>query len=542
MRRHIKVTSLILLITVILVGCSGGKKDKADIKKDEGDLKNEEGGIIRYWLQQDPPNLDPAHGRDTTSAVVQMHIYDGLVDLEPLTLEPQPAVAESWTISEDGLVYTFHLRKGVKFHNGREVTAEDFRYSFERILDPKTKSERTWVLEQLKGAEAMLKGEADTVEGIKVIDDYTIELTLKEPLAFFISLLSMESASVIPKEEVMKWGEDFSLHPVGCGPFVFSEWFRDSKLIIKKFDEYYGEGPYIDEVRFLVMKERSMAFENYKKGNLDILTSVPSGRIMDAKRQFPDEMYIWKSLGTNYLSFNHEKPPFKGNRKLRLAFNYAIDREGMCEIIHEGVHYPAAGILPKGLQGYNPDLKGYEYNPEKAKELLAEAGYPGGEGLGTLELWYNTDEQHRRDCLLIQDNLRDIGVDVTLNNMDWGTFLDSTKNGEKAFFRSGWIADLPDPDNFLYVLLHSSNIGEGNYSRYNNPEYDALVEKARKITNMEERIPIYQEAERMAVENATWLFLWHYGDYMLVKTHVKGVVLPIQGDWKVPLEKVHIER
>ena len=551
MPRNRPVISLFVLIAFLFAaGCWKERDEGEDLEIVELDdltreidrSKIKPGGVLKYWLKQDPPNLDPAHARDTTSAVVVMHLFDGLVELDPITLEPLPAVAESWTISDDGRVYTFTIRKGVKFHNGRKVTAEDFRYSFDRILDPDTRSERTWVLEDIKGARARINRKAGNVEGIKVIDDYTLELTLEKPLAFFIFLLSMEAASVLPREEVERWGEDFGQHPMGCGPFTFVSWYNDQKVIVSKFDGYYGEGPYLDEIRFLIIRDKVMAYENYKEGNIDILTDLPPMTVKSAKARYPDDLLVWRILGTNYLSFNHEKWPFKGNKTLRQAFNYAVDRKAICEVLREGVPYPAAGILPKGIQAYDPDLEGYHYDPEKAKELLAKAGYPGGKGLGTIELWYNTDEGHEKDLIEVQGNLREIGVDVTLTNMDWGTYLDATKEGEAAFFRSGWVADLPDPDNFLYILLDSKNIGQGNYSRYDNPEFNSLVEKARELTNMEERIPLYQKAERIAVEDAVWLFLWHYGDYLLRKPYLKGVVTPRQGDWRIPLEKVWIDK
>jgi oligopeptide transport system substrate-binding protein len=523
--------SLILILLVISTAPTTGFSQRNKAKPD---------GTLRYWFRQDPPSLDPAHATDTTSAIVVSHIFDGLVDLDPKTVEPVPAVAEKWEISGDGLVYTFHLRKGVKFHNGREVKAEDFRYSFERTLDPKTKSERTWVLDQIKGSDARMKGEADMVEGIKVIDDYTLQLTLKEPLAFFLPLLSMEAASVVPKEEVKKLGEDFGLHPVGCGPFVFDSWIRDSKLILKGFSEYYGTGPYLAEIRFLIHRELSQALELYKAGEIDILTDIPPLKVQRTKKELPDDFLMWDILGTYYLCFNLEKAPFKNNKALRQAFNHAIDKRAICEKLLEDVPYPAKGILPKGTAAYNPDLKGYDYDIEKANALLAKAGYPDGKGLDPIDLWYNTSELHKSLCLLVQDNLRQIGVTVNLKSMDWAPYLDATKNGETEFCREGWLADNKDPDNFLFVLLDSKNIGEGNYARYKNPEFDALVEKARKMTNMEERIPLYQQAEKMAVEDAVWIFLYHYRDVLLRKPYIKGVVQPLQGDFKIPLEKIQI--
>jgi peptide/nickel transport system substrate-binding protein/oligopeptide transport system substrate-binding protein len=500
------------------------------------------GDTLRYRLSSDPSTLDPAHSTSTDSAVVVLKVFEGLVRYEPETLEIVPAVAERFDVSSDGLTYTFRLRRGVRFHNGREVTAEDFRYSFERVLDPRTRSERGWVLEEIDGAKEFSAGETHTVSGINVSGKYELRLRLRRAFAPFLAQLCMEGASVVPREEVQKWGEDFTSHPVGCGPFRFVSWKHDVEVVLEAFDEYHGGTPTLRRIEFRVFPETSVALEEYLVGGLDVLDQVPPGRLADLREKYPDEIKIWPILATYYFGFNHQKEPFKGNRKLRQAFNYAIDREGICDVINEGVPVPASGILPPGVPGHNPDLKVYAYDAAAARRLLAEAGYPDGEGLPVLTLWYNTDQGHQRICEYVQHCLKKIGVRVKLKNIDAAAYWQALYAGEPAFFRSGWVADIPDPDNFLYTLLHSSQFGAaGNASWYSNPQFDERVEHARSAIAWPERQHLYREAETMAVEDAAWLFVYYYRDVAMFKPYVKGIRLSRQGDFAIPLHNVYIE-
>ena len=516
-----------LLVAAALCGCSGSKVDRSN--------------TLVWRFASDPPSLDPAHSTDTTSGTVTALVFDGLVELDPSTLEIVPAVAESWEVSDDQLVYTFHLRRGVKFHNGREVKADDFRYTFERTMHPDTASERTWVLEFIKGADEFRSGKAKKIEGVEVLDDYTLRLTQKQPYPLFLEYLYMDAANVLPQEVAEKWGDDFVDHLVGCGPYRFLRWKRYAVVELEAFDDYYGGRPKIDRLEFKVIPYQDVALLKYQEGELDILDEIPTGRVRETQQRYPKEFNVWPILGTYYIAINNEKPPFRGNVKLRQALNYAIDKQAICDAILEGVPLPAKGVLPPGIPSYNPDLKGYPYDPERAKKLLAEAGYANGEGLEELELWYNTNQAHERICIQVQNHLRAIGIRVRLRNLDWGSHLEACKSGEPKLMRAAWLADVPDPENFLYVLLHSEKIGTDNYSRYSNPEFDKLVEKARFTADTEQRIALYRQAEKMAVDDATWIFLYYYGDVMMVKPHVKGVVLPVQGDFRVPLDKLWLE-
>jgi len=490
---------------------------------------------LMYRFKTDAPTLDPAYAHDTTSSTVLQCIVDGLTELDAETLDVKPELAESWEISEDGTVYTFHLRRGVRFHNGREVTADDLKYSMERVLDPKTAADQRWVLEEIVGSDEFSARKADHVAGIEVLDPYTLRIRIKRPYAPFLGLLSMEAASPVPREEVERLGEDFASRPVGCGPYRFVVWKRDAYIILERYDDYWGEAPRIKYIKFKVIPEDTLALEKYLHGEFDLLMELPVKRTRDMMESRPDETKVWPMLGVYYIGFNHTKPPFRDNVKLRQALNYAVDKKAICKVILEGVPIPARGVLPPGFPSFDEELQGYPYDPGKAKALLAEGGYPGGKGLSEIILQYNTSEAHEAICEAIKNDLADIGVKVRLRNFEWGTHLESIRNHEPEMFRASWLADVPSEDNFLQLLVTGK---ESNYSGYSSPEFDELFDKSRFSTNPDEQRRLYREANRLAVDDAAWLFLYWYRDVMMVKPYVKGWVRPVQGDFRMPLHKL----
>ncbi len=493
--------------------------------------------IFRYRLPTDAPTLDPALSTDTTSGAVVLKIFDGLVQFDPDTLEVVPAVAESWDVSDDGLVFTFKLRKDVKFHNGRPVTARDVQYSFERTLDKKTKSGRVWVLRPIKGAEAFRENQTEHIAGLEIPDEYTVRITLEKPFAPFLAQLCMEAASIVPEEACeLEVTGGFKSNPIGCGPFKFVSWQRDIAIILEANSDYYGGSPTIDEVHFKVINSDATAFEEYKAGGLDFLDTVPPGQIQMVRKKFPEDLKEWPYLSIYYIGFNHSKPPFKGNRYLRQAINYAVDKEKICLAIKEGTGYPVAGALPPGIPGYDPDLKGYPYNPEKARELMVKAGYPNGEGLSEITLWHNRDPRHRLIGECIQYYLSEIGISLRLKNVEWAAYMEACDEGEPLMYRMGWVADYPDADNFLYILLHSSQAGSpGNYARYNNPEFDRLVEEARLSPDPDRRLELYRQAEKVIIEDAAWLFIYYDQELAMIKPRWTNLHLSPQGDFTLPL-------
>ncbi|AZR73715.1 peptide ABC transporter substrate-binding protein [Anoxybacter fermentans] len=537
MKKWMSLLVFVLIIGLVLSGCVGRKKEPEKGAPGQVQKQDKYGGTFKGRLAADPPTLDPAYITDTTSSQVANNIFDGLVQYDE-NLNVVGAIAKDWDISDDGLVWKFYLRKGVKFHNGREVKAEDVEYSFTRLLDPKTKSPRAWLFDNVKGAKAFQNGEADRVEGFKVIDDYTFQITLEEPFTPFLSVLAMTNASIVPKEEVEKYGEDFTSHPVGTGAFKFVEWMHDDHVTLEAFEDYFEGRPYLDKIVFRIIPEDSSAFAEYEQGNIYDLTTIPDGQIERVLNsdEFKDELIKKPQLGVYYIGLNTTKPPLN-NKKVRQAINHAINKELIAEVLRHGTVIPAKGILPPGMPGYNKDLKALEYNVEKAKKLLAEAGYPNGIP-GEIELAYNTSKGHQMIAEAVQSDLKKIGINVKLVNMDWGAYITKVDNGDTQMFRLGWIGDYPDPDNFLYVLLHSSNAGPGgNGSFYSNPEFDRLTEKARGMKPGPERIKLYQQAEQIAVNDAPWVPIYYYTNLILRKPFVHGYmvtplgVMPLKTVW-----------
>lgn len=532
--RLVNLIGLFLIVLLLLCSSKGSKQAGSS---STGEI--DKAAVLRYRLSGDPPTLDVAHSTDTQSAAVLLKIFDGLVCFDPVTLKVTPAVAKQWEISADGVTYTFHLRGNVYFHNGRKVVADDFRYSFERVLNPKTASERIWVLSPVKGAEAYNKGMDSHVTGIKVINDSTLVMVLEKPFSPFLGQLCMEAASAVPREEVERSDRDFTSHPVGCGPFKFISWKRGSEVIIEGFDKYYGGPAQYRGIQYKILPTVEVAYQQYVSGDIDFLDEIPQGRLKQLEKGKPLEFKKWPVLGIYYIGFNLGSPLFK-NKTLRRAFCHAIDRQKICDVILEGASVPAQGILPPGIGGYDSAIEGYPYNPEKAKQLLADAGYPQGKGLPQITLWFNQNERHRRVVQFTQALLSDIGVNVTLKELEWGTYLQALQKGEPEFYRLGWIADLPDADNFLYPLLHSSQIGQGdNFSHFRNTQFDSLIVAARREGNAEKRIAIYQQADRLAVDEAAWIMISYNMDICLIKPEWKGVLLSRQGDFAVPLEKMY---
>lgn len=504
--------------------------------------------VFRHRLKNDPPNMDPARANDIMSDSVLLKLFDGLVDLDPATLEVVPAVAESWEISDDDITYTFHLRSDVTFHNNRQVTAHDAVYTFERALRPETRSGRQWVFTPILGAEAFVNGEADSVAGLEAVDDHTLRITLERPYSPFLAHLTTAQGGLLPREVYDDPERGYLRRPVGCGPFRFDSWVSGQYIRLEKFPDYYGIGPFVDQLVFYIIDSQETALEEYRAGNLDLTDEIPSGKRKALQEEFGDQYRRWPQLGVRAFAFNHARPPFQGNRALRQAVNHAVDRKFLLEILAEGKDVPVAGILPPGLPAFDPELKGYDYDPDKARRLLVEAGYPNGEGLPELTLLYPTNEGHRRMCERLAADLEAVGIKIRLRNLDFAAYLTAIAGTpeeppEAELLSFAWVADFPDAYNFLFPNLHSSNLGiKGNYSRYVNPEFDALLDEAIREADTERRIELYRRAESLAVEDAVWLFFYSYRDEALVRPEVQGLILNPLGDFAFRISRVRLER
>jgi len=500
-----------------------------------GSVHDDSARIFRYRLATDPPTLDPIHTTDTASAAIVFRMFEGLVEQDPATLDVVPSLAESWDISPDGLIYTFHLKKGVTFHNGREVTSEDFRYSFERCLTPENASERSWVLAPIRGAADMLEGITRTLEGIKTPDPSTVIITLEKPFAPFISYLAMEAARAVARESIE--GDRFV--PIGTGPYRFLSWTHDIMVSLEAYEAYYQGEVSVKRIDYEIIPDVGVAFQKFVTGELDFVDEIPPGQLKLIRERYPDAVKVWPFLRNEYIGFNHTRPPFKDNLKLRQAFSWAVDRRRIVEDIYEGAATPATCILPPGMKERDDTIEGYGFDLGKARRLLAEAGYPDGKGLPELSLWYNNNELHQQNVQYIQSTFREIGVNVRLRSLDWPAYLKACEAHEPDLYRLGWVADIPDADNFLYILLHSSQIGApGNYSGYSNPEFDRLVNEARVSTDSEYRKKLYREADRLATEDACWIQIMYAWERILINPAYEGLVLPKQGDFRIPIEKL----
>jgi oligopeptide transport system substrate-binding protein len=500
-----------------------------------------QGGTLRGVFNSDPPTFDPAAASDTTSSAVIRQVFDGLLELDE-KLAPVAAVAERWTVSGDQRTYTFTLRRGVKFHNGREVKAADVKYSFERAA----KGKRPWVFEKITGARDYIKGTGSEIPGVRVIDDVTVELRLDKPFAPFLHLMAYDAASIVPREEVERRGANFASQPVGTGAFRFVSWRRDDQVVLERFRDHFRGAPPLERVMFRIIPAEITRFNEYRAGQLDF-TDIPTGhcRAVKADPQLQGEVAIWPTLGTHGLRFNVEKAPFNDVR-LRRAVAHALDPSIIVDQLLERCVEPARGILPPSLPGYAAGVKRLALDRDLAKRLLAEAGFTGGRGLPVVAFNFNTADANQRIAEVLQSQLKEIGMTVELRRLDWAAHIKLVDDGNVSFFRQGWIADYPDPENFLTVLFHSRNVGAaGNTSRYRNPRLDRLFDEADTLAQPAARYARYAEAEQTILDEAVWISLYHYTSRALIKPSVKGLertALSSAPEFLSPLRKVWLEK
>jgi peptide/nickel transport system substrate-binding protein/oligopeptide transport system substrate-binding protein len=480
---------------------------------------------------------------DVAGGAVAAKLFNGLVRFGEGS-EIIPDLAEGYTVSRDGRVYTFRLKKGVRFHNGRELRAADVKYSFERVLDPKTGSPRTWLLDRITGAREFMEGADSDVKGIRVLDEYTVEIVLGEPFGPFLNLLGMPSAYIVPREEIEK-GE-FPSHPVGTGPFKLKDWKRGRELVILANEGHFSGRPNVNGIVYRIIPEELTTIAEFESGNLDII-GLPSTEFKRYSESPKWRGLIKKAPGLNtfYLGFNCQRPPFN-DRRVRQALNYAVDRERILKTILEGRGELARGPVPTFLKiKTTPHLNplplmgeegkgvpsplagegqggGYSYNPEKARSLLKEAGY---ENL-RFKIYQSADQETVDIMEVVQQYLKKVGVEAEIVQLEWSAFKDAVNKGEADSFWLSWRADYPDPENFLFPVFHSSNWGPaGNRARFSDKGFDRLIEDAQKEPGKDRREELYMGAENRVIEEAPWLFFWHRNDYIIHQPWVSGVKL-----------------
>jgi ABC-type transport system substrate-binding protein len=505
-------------------------------------------GTLRIAQHSDFRSLDPAVGNDTALVPVIRMLFQPLLDyddgqrLVPLVAEDVPKP------SDDGKKYTFHLKKGVRFSNGREVTADDFVYAWTRVLDPRTKSPgASYLLNRIVGADDFAGGKADTVAGLHAPDRFTLEVDLVKPDQTFPYVTAMTFFSPVPREEVEKYPEgdrndEFAVHPVGNGPFVLAEWKRGMRMRLERDPHYWGTPPALGaiDVKFnLDDLTRQMMFE---RGELDLTDVVPPPDYVRLRNDPRWQPYIERLVfnGVYFVNLNCEMPPFDGpNGKLvRKAFCYAINKERIVKVTYDR-YVPAVGVVPPGMPGWHTYVQGYSYDPEKAKKLLAEAGYSHE----PLQLWYsNESTNYDRFAQVVKQDLAEVGVEVELNPVNYDVFLPKAgKRHEVALSLSGWFQDYPDASDFLGVLFSSGSITDvecNNMSFYHTEKADALMDAGDREADPVKRLDLYAQAEEVVMDDAPVVPLVNGVEVWMRQPWLKG--FKIHPVWLVRYEKLSV--
>ena len=517
-----------------LTGCGGSKT--SDTTDNTAGAENESTAEVKGVDVDTTGYLVAALNADIQTADVQktskdyevpFNIFDRLVDVEVGTdgnSKIVPSLAESWDISDDGLEYTFHLRQGVKFHNGNDFTAEDVAYTFHRMLTVEG-GVNTEFIDQIKGADELLAGETDTLEGVEVVDDYTIKVTLKEPFAGFLASISSPGVSIYDSEATEAAGDQFGMDPavtVGTGPFEFSSWSFNNQLVLTRNEDYWKGASGLPGVVIKIIPDTETQSMMFESGELDILDLDYAADSVDRFTEtYPDQIVQGPRVGIVYFTMNFNKEPFQDVR-VRKAVQMSIDRQAILDALYGGRGQVEQGIFPHGLIGFNPDQEEIKYDPEAAKALLAEAGYADG---FDMEIAADSSASDTMTMALeiVSDQLAEVGILAEIKNYDESTWLETRKSGELGSFISTWSADYNDPDNFIYTFFGNEEKTRIRSINYPDTEVMERVAKARTIVNEDERLAEYKALEEKLIhEDAAWVPMFSRLHLFAVSKRVQG--------------------
>ncbi|MBN1161415.1 MAG: peptide ABC transporter substrate-binding protein [Dehalococcoidales bacterium] len=478
-----------------------------------------EGGTLRLY-GADPATLDPALSADSDSHGYIVQIFSGLVRLDD-NLEPAPDIAASWETSPDYMTYTFHLRDDVFFQDGRKVTAADFKYSWERACRPSTGSSTagTYLID-IVGVDDVIRGQAEEISGVEIVDDSTLKVIIDAPRSYFLSKLTYPTAMVVDQSNVES-GSGWWRQPNGTGPFKLKEWQQGSSLVLERNDSYYGDVAYLDSVEYRFLSGIPMNL--YETGEIDVagVGVYYIDRVTDTSGPFYQELHEFPELSFYWIGFNTAEPPFD-DVNIRKAFSMAVDKDRIISLALRDLVQRADGILPPGIPGYNEDLVGLGFNVDAAKALIAASKYGDAANLPPITLTtsgYGAAISKIQEAIIYQWQ-ENLGVEVKVRQLEPERYTYHLKEEKDNLFDMGWIADYPHPQDFLDVLFHTG--AEYNYGEYSNPTLDALLDLAATELDVETSLAMYRQAEQMLVDDAAVLSLWFGRSYILVKPYVKG--------------------
>ena len=513
---------LIVTLALVLVGCSGG-----ETRVTQGNAE----GVLHFANGAEPQTLDPHVSTGKPESYIQDALLEGLISLNPFTLEPEPEMAERWEISEDGRRYRFHIRDEAKWSNGDPLTAEDFRWSWWRALQPALGNLYVYMLYAVENAEAYATGEIDDFEevGVKVVDDNILEVTLAEPTPYFLQLLNHHATYPVHRQTLEALGSPTSRFSpwdrpgtmITNGAFELDEWIINRRLVVKKSDSYWDKNEIdLEGIVFYPTENVSTEERMFRSGQLHRTSVLPLDKVPvyrdAADPAFQSERY----LGSYFYRFNTTREPFDDAR-VRKAMAMAVDRKLLLDTLTFGTDEPSYAITPPGTLGYQPP-KLFDFDPESARTLLAEAGYPNGEGFPEVKLLFNTNESHRKFAVAIQQMWKQhLNIDVALVNQEWKVYLDTVTQKDYDIARAGWIGDYVDPNTFLDMWVTD---GGNNRTGWSSEEYDRIVlRETPKIPDQTERFESFYRAETILMEAMPILPIYTYSTKRLVSSNVKGM-------------------
>ncbi|PKL76192.1 MAG: ABC transporter substrate-binding protein [Candidatus Melainabacteria bacterium HGW-Melainabacteria-1] len=509
----------ILLSLAMLSGLSGCKV-QAPVDPDK---------VIIFGKAKDAVTLDNADASDGESSAVLVNIYEPLLRFKREETLVEPALAESYTVTPDKLTWTFKLRKGVTFHDGTPFDAAAVKFNYDRQMDAKN----PW---RFNGKFEYWHLFFGAVKSIEAPDSHTVIIRLSRADSTFLPNLALYTMGISSPTAIKKHGENYFKFPVGTGPYKFDRWVRNEKIKLRRFEDYWGAKPAIDVLIYKPVPDNAVRLLELETNSIHVLDGINPDDVPRIKKNPELNLITQPGLNVGYLAMNNDKPPFN-LQKVRLALNYAINKPALVKAFFADgqLGMPAINPMPPMVLGYNTQIQDYPYNPEKAKALLAEAGFPKGfeTDLWAMPIARPYMPQPHRIAEAIQSDLQKVGIKVKIVSFEWGTYLDKISNGEHTMALMGWIGDNGDPDNFLYTLFDRNNTVKGsaaNYAFYKSEAVHQLLIKAQQVIDLDERAKLYEQAQVLIKQDAPWVPLFHSTQMMATRAGVEGFFLHPVGE------------